>query len=106
MLDYEKAVKIEYKLKKLLKITDITIDISENWFGGKKSYKIIYDINSKEYIKKINELESTYPSYFMLISNKFLHIYSNKINVFIKDIKTTDEIKLKAIVKKLQEKIN
>ena len=104
MLDYIKATKLEYKLQKLLKSKKIHVDEGECYFNGKTSYNIYYPKNNKKLIKKVNDLEENDPNTFLIIGDKHLKIYENKIEEFIKDIKMTKNRWIEVIANIIRDK--
>ena len=104
MLDYIKATKLEYKLQKLLKTRDIYVGKEECYFAGKISYGIFYRFNNKKLIEKINNLETLNPNTFLLIKDKFLKIYANEIDKFIKDVKLSKKLWMEIIANIIRDK--
>ena len=107
MLNYIKATKLEYKLQKILKTKNICVDKKECYLTVSKkiSYNtIFYHLNNKKLIKKINNLEMLNPNVFLLIETKFLKIYTDKIDEFIKDVKLSKKLWMEIIANIIRDK--
>lgn len=107
MLNYIKATKLEYKLQKVLKTKNICVDKKECYLTvpEKISYNsIFHPLNNKKLIKKINNLEMLNPNTFLLVETKFLKIYTNKIDEFIKDVKLSKKLWMEIIANIIRDK--
>lgn len=100
-IDFLTTAKIEYKLNRLIKITDRIqnkqglILVNESPYSEINGYEIGYmksrHFNESRFIKIADQLEKEYPDIFALNSFGFLNkkqifIYSDKISEFINDV--------------------